>query len=228
MAILDRKELEQSPLADLHAIASELGIEGYRRLRREQLIDALLAGGNGGEPGDDGDEKPRPARRSRGRGRGGGRRSAGADAGSGPEGDDEESQPAAGAGEDDEPEPEPEREPEPEDVRAGVLDVLPNGSGFMRPDPFVHSREDVYVSPAQIRRCELRPGDEISGPVRPPRRSERYPSLVHVETVNGQSPAPPPERPRFEDLPPVFASERLTPPEGLDAAPYGKGSRVAV
>src|SRR5207302_4039714 len=53
VAILDRKELEQSPLADLHAIASELGIEGYRRLRREELIDALLAGagdGAGGEP----------------------------------------------------------------------------------------------------------------------------------------------------------------------------------
>ncbi|MFL5779898.1 MAG: Rho termination factor N-terminal domain-containing protein [Thermoleophilaceae bacterium] len=228
MAILDRKELEQSPLADLHAIASELGIEGYRRLRREELIDALLAGGDGGEPGDDGDEKPRPARRARGRGRGGGRRSAGADAESKSGGDDEESQPAAGADDDDEPDPEPEREPDPEDIRAGVLDVLPNGSGFMRPDPFVHSREDVYVSPAQIRRCELRPGDAISGPVRPPRRSERYPSLVHVETVNGQGADPPPERPRFEDLTPVFASERLTPPDGLDAAPYGKGSRVAV
>src|SRR4051812_38333387 len=226
MAILDRKELEQSPLADLHAIASELGIEGYRRLRREELIDALLAGGNGADPEEGGDEKPRPARRSRGgRGGRGGRRGAKAESDSG---GDEESQPPAGAGDEDEPEPEPEREPEPEEVRAGVLDVLPNGSGFMRPDPFVHSREDVYVSPAQIRRCELRPGDEISGPVRPPRRSERYPSLVHVETVNGQSADPPPERPRFEDLTPVFASERLTPPDGLDAAPYGKGSRVAV
>jgi transcription termination factor Rho len=109
-----------------------------------------------------------------------------------------------------------------------MLDVLPNGSGFMRPDAFVHSREDVYVSPAQIRRCELRAGDEISGPVRAPRRSERYPSLVHVETVNGQSADPPPERPRFEDLTPVFASERLSAPEGLEAAPFGRGSRVAV
>jgi len=98
----------------------------------------------------------------------------------------------------------------------------------MRPDPYAHSREDVYVSPAQIRRCELRPGDELSGPVRAPRRSERYPSLIHVETVNGQSADPPPERPRFEDLTPVFAAERLTAPDGLDAVPFGKGSRVAV
>jgi transcription termination factor Rho len=51
---------------------------------------------------------------------------------------------------------------------------------------------------------------------------------VHVETVNGQSADPPPERPRFEDLTPVFASERLSAPEGLDAVPFGKGSRVAV
>jgi transcription termination factor Rho len=64
--------------------------------------------------------------------------------------------------------------------------------------------------------------------VRPPRRSERYPSLVHVETVNGQSADPPPERARFEDLTPVFASERLSAPDGLDAVPFGKGSRVAV
>jgi transcription termination factor Rho len=220
MAILDRQELEQSPLADLHAIASELGIEGYRRLRRDELIDALLAGGNGADPEDD-DEKPRPARR--GRGRRGGRR------GSEAESEDEPKPEAeADGGDEEEDEAEPEPEPEPADVRGGVLDVLPNGSGFMRPDAFVHSREDVYVSPAQIRRCELRPGDVIAGPVRAPRRSERYPSLVHVETVNGQSADPPPERPRFEDLTPVFAADRLSAPEGLDAVPFGKGSRVAV
>ena len=182
MPILDRQELEQSPLADLHAIASELGIEGYRRLRREELIEALLAGsgdGDGGEPETEGEAPEEP-------------------------------------------------EPEPEDVRTGTLDILPNGSGFMRPDPYVHSRGDVYVSPAQIRRCELRPGDEIAGPVRAPRRSERYPSLVHVETVNDQPADPPLERPRFEDLTAVFASERLTAPEGLESVPFGKGSRVAV
>jgi transcription termination factor Rho len=109
-----------------------------------------------------------------------------------------------------------------------VLDVLPNGSGFMRPDPFAHSREDVYVSPAQIRRCELRAGDEIAGPVRAPRRSERYPSLVRVESINGGPADPAPERRRFEDGTPVFASERLPAPKELDAAPFGRGSRVAV
>ena len=87
---------------------------------------------------------------------------------------------------------EPDVEDEP---RTGVLDILPNGSGFMRVELFRHSSEDVYVSPAQIRRCELRAGDELNGPVRPPRRSERHPSLVRVDKVNDGEPEPPAERP---------------------------------
>ena len=106
-----------------------------------------------------------------------------------------------------------------------MLDILPGGSGFMRADAFVHARDDVYVSPAQIRRCELRAGDEISGPVRPPRRSERYPSLVRVETVNGQPADEPSERPLFDDLTPMFATEALETVHGLA---FGKGSRVAI
>jgi len=211
VAILERRELEESPLADLHAIASELGVEGYRRLRREELIEALLAHGGGSAPEADraGEEEPEEAEDVEE-----------------PEPEDEAVEDAAAAEEEPEVPPPPRREPD--EVRSGVLDILPNGSGFMRPDPLVHSREDVYVSPAQIRRCELRPGDELTGPVREPRRSERYPSLVHVETVNGQSADPPPERAHFDELTPVFASERLSSPDGLDAAPFGKGSRVAV
>src|SRR3954467_2308611 len=140
MAGIARRELEQSPLADLHAIASELGIEGFRRMRREDLIETILKtqGGNGAseeQPAEEEDREdvpePRPEER---RGRQTRRRSAR--------------------------EREPEAEPEPEEARTGVLDILPNGSGFMRSDAFAHSRDDVYVSPAQIRRCELRSGDE--------------------------------------------------------------------
>jgi transcription termination factor Rho len=234
MSVLDRKELEQSPLADLHAIASELGLEDYRRLRKADLIAAILkdqpdeaperdraaeaeafvedAGGDGApeaevEPEAEADEEPE------------------AEADEEPEAEADE-EPEAEA--DEEPEPEEEPEPAEEDIRTGVLDILPNGSGFLRADPFTHSRDDVYVSPAQIRRCELRAGDEISGPVRPPRRSERYPSLVRIDSVNGQEPEPPADRPRFEKLTAVFASERLPAPEGLDSTPFGKGSRVAI
>ncbi|HEX6458228.1 MAG TPA: Rho termination factor N-terminal domain-containing protein [Thermoleophilaceae bacterium] len=207
MSVLDRKELEQSPLADLHAIASELGVEGFRRMRKEELIGAILK-----DQPEDGDEPPERDRAAEAEAVVEER-----------EAEEEEEEAEAEA----EAEPEPEPEPEEEDVRTGVLDILPNGSGFMRSDPFSHSRDDVYVSPAQIRRCELRAGDEISGPVRPPRRSERYPSLVRIDAVNGQEPEPPADRPRFEDLTAVFATERLPSPDGLDA-PFGKGSRVAI
>jgi transcription termination factor Rho len=214
MSVLDRKELEQSPLADLHAIASELGLEGFRRMRKEDLIRAILAGSGDGAEEEEQEELPE--------------RDRAAEAEAVVEERDADELDLEEPADDEELEPEPEPEPEEEDVRAGVLDILPNGSGFMRSDPFAHSRDDVYVSPAQIRRCELRAGDEISGPVRPPRRSERYPSLVRIDSVNGQAPEPPAERPRFEQLTAVFATERLPSPDGLDGAPFGKGSRVAV
>ena len=240
MAILDRAELERSPLADLHTIANELGVEGYRALRRDELIDALLkqgggdagAGAGNGAPAED---EAEPARRPRSRSRGGrGRRPRGGPpagdddaAEAGPRTDDA-AEAGAAAGEDAHPGEAEDGAESSDEQRGGVLDVLPNGSGFMRPDPFVHSRDDVYVSPAQIRRCELRAGDEIGGPVRAPRRSERYPSLVRVESINDGPADPPPERRRFEDGTPIFASERLPAPEELGAAPFGRGSRVAV
>ncbi len=116
----------------------------------------------------------------------------------------------------------------PEETRTGILDILPNGSGFVRADAFAHSSDDVYVSPAQIRRCELRTADEVTGPVRPPRRSERYPSLVRVEAVNGGPAEPPAERPVFADLTPVYARARLGAPDELSDTPFGRGSRVAI
>ncbi len=231
MSVLDRTELEQSPLADLHALASELGIEGYRRLRRDDLVTAILGGDAGGGASapsarresvsaDDSEDRPRRPRRrggSRsGRGAGRGREAADAQAGDAP---------AAIPDEDDEPAPVPEEELE---VRTGVLDILSGGTAFMRADPFTQSDGDVYVSPAQVRRCELRPGDELSGPVRSARRSERHPSLVRVDTVNGAEAEPPAERPQFPTLTPVYPTEPLAAPRALAGAPFGKGSRVAI
>jgi transcription termination factor Rho len=113
-------------------------------------------------------------------------------------------------------------------IATGVLDVLANGSGFVRVDAAGQSRDDVYVSPAQIRRCELRAGDELSGPARPPRRNERHPSLVRVEAVNGGAAEPAEERPWFGELTPVFPTQKLDAPKELKDAPFGRGSRVAI
>jgi transcription termination factor Rho len=93
----------------------------------------------------------------------------------------------------------------------GVLDRMPQGYGFLRLSGRGESEGDVYVSASQIRRCELRPGDEVSGPARPPRRGERHRALVRVESVNGQSPEG--ERKHFEDLTPAPPTRRLLAPD---------------
>ena len=225
MAVLQRKELEKSPLADLHAIASELGLEGFRGLRKADLVEAILRGQPGGdEDGSDAPDEREPDEVPS------------EEALEPPsEAEPDEDEPDDEDPDDDEvPSPveeEPEVVDEPaaeEEIVTGVLDVLPSGSAFLRSDPAQHSRDDVYVSPAQIRRCELRSGDEVSGPVRPARRNERHPSLVHVETVNGADAEPPAERAWFGDLTPVFPSEVLPAPAALEGIPYGLGSRVAI
>ena len=244
MSVLQRKQLEESPLADLHALAAEVGVEDYRRLRREDLISALLregvdagsdSGAGGGPSGNGGgvdevsgsrrESKPREPRsrtpRPRTRRPRERRSGAGEDAG-------EEVRPGPAEPDAAKQAPEEASEDAPEESRAGVLHVLGNGSGFMRADPYRQADDDVYVSPAQIRRCELRSSDELGGPVRPARGSERHPSLVRVDTVNGAPAEPPAERPWFDALTPTFPSERLAAPEGLEAVPFGRGSRVAV
>lgn len=224
MSVLHRKDLEDSPLADLHAIASELGIESYRALRRDDLIAAILdAGGGDG----DGDAKPAARKRAKPAARKRAKPAKRKEEKAGEISDEAEPEQAADEVEEKEAEAEAEAEAEPaapEEVATGVLDVLPNGSGFLRRE----DGPDVYVSAAQIRRCELRAGDEVAGPLRPPRRNERHPSLVRVETVDGQPAEPPQERPRFEELTVAHPSERLDAPAALKPVAIGKGSRVAI
>jgi transcription termination factor Rho len=120
-------------------------------------------------------------------------------------------------------------------VATGVVELLPNGSGFVRVTPPEPSDDDVYISAAQVRRCELVAGDEISGPLRAPRRSERYPSLIRVDTINGRSADEVAEGTKYDDLPCTYASERIA----LDSedptlkaiewlTPFGRGSRVVI
>jgi transcription termination factor Rho len=117
----------------------------------------------------------------------------------------------------------------------GVVELLGNGSAFLRVDPPEPSDDDVYISAAQVRRCELASGDRVSGPVRLPRRSERYPSMIRVDRINGTSADAVSEGPRYEDLPAAYPSERLALDAGdptLDAiewlTPLGRGSRAVI
>lgn len=116
----------------------------------------------------------------------------------------------------------------------GVLDVLPEGYGFLRPINFLPSSEDIYISASQIRRFDLRSGDLVSGKVRPPKENERYFGLLHVEAVNGEDPDVAAERLHFPALTPLYPQKRLqletspekTPTRIMDLiAPVGLGQR---
>ena len=292
MSVLDRSALEASPLADLHAIASELSIDGYRRLRRSDLIDGILHKQDGTEPdpaespeetpdaeapaprrrraprkpaadettaeeatddapaatettaaddstdataadGDDDDESAAPRRR---RGRRGGRgRSAAREDGDSENGSARQADRERERTRDrDRSEPE-ESDDGPEETVEGVVELLANGSGFVRVQPPDPSDDDVYISSAQVKRCELVSGDRIAGPKRAPRRSERFASLIRIETINGRPAAELADSVRFDDLPAAFPSDRLK--VGSDdptlkaiewLTPFGKGSRVTI
>lgn len=94
------------------------------------------------------------------------------------------------------------------DVRGGILEIMSEGTGFLRNDYGVGA-DDVYVSQAQLRRYEMRNGDLILGQVRPPRESERHYGLIKVETINGLDPETAKSRPVFEELTPIFPDKRL-------------------
>jgi transcription termination factor Rho len=306
MAVLERSELDASSLADLHAIADQLGLDGFRRLRKAELIDAILA--RSGVPGEDrageddaGDgadgaaaapERPEPAtarrrrplrvRRARssaeahegdggkgaagdgvaddeaaGGGATGGReareesgerasepgergegRSARGERGNGraARGDGRGARGGRGGGRGEREEGRGARGESREDrIVEGVVELLGNGSAFLRVSPPEASDADLYISAAQVRRCELVSGDRVSGPVRTPRQSERFPSLARVDTINGALAESVAEGTRYEDLAVAYPCERLV----LDAeeptlkaiewlTPIGRGSRVAI
>jgi transcription termination factor Rho len=263
MSVLDRTALEASPLADLHTLASELSLDGYRRLRKADLIDALLEHQGAGATSDtdaavetdaDAEENgaaPSSASRRR-RGRRGGRRATGTRDGA--EGEEEEEEvdeetPAQAPA----PAPRSRRggkraaapastetatateEPEPEGVIVeGTVELLANGSGFLRVSPPEPSDDDVYISAAQVKRCELVSGDVISGPRRAPHRSERFPSLVRIDTINSRPASELTERGRYEDLVATFPAQSFdlsgnTTLKAIAAvAPIGRGSRVTI
>ena len=259
MAVLERSELEASPLADLHAIADQLGLDGFRRLRKAALIDTILGETPDVETGADeedsessasGEEREAADRAASGRRRRGGRARRSGPTSRGDSATDDapvekrerarrepakrESAKREPAGRD----RAESRDAEPDDsgaIAEGVVELLGNGSAFLRVDPPEPSDGDVYISAAQVRRCELVSGDRVAGPMRTPRRSERYPSLVRIDTINGASADAVSAGARYEDLPVDRPTERITfasKDPTLEAiewlTPFGRGSRVVI
>jgi len=217
---VDKSQLESKTLAELRPIASELGIGGISTLRKNELVDAILKAQN--ERGGNSDVAPagRPAVQAGAR--------------------VQQLQQAPARTETAEerytPRVEVREEPREEKllVRKGVLDILGEGYGFLRTQGYLPSEGDIYVSLSQIRRFNLRRGDEVEGQVRPPKDTEKYNALLRIEAVNGADPETARARVQFESLTPIYPDQRLrleTTPHNVTTriiditAPIGKGQR---
>ncbi|MDA1353093.1 MAG: transcription termination factor Rho [bacterium] len=171
---LDIVELQNSPVADLHALANKLGVDDYKLLKKNDLIFTILQA---------------------------------------------------------------KTEQNGLIFGKGVLEVLPDGYGFLRTNNYLPSSEDIYVSQTQIRRFGLCIGDLVSGQVRPPKEGERYFSLLRVEAINEEDPEKIKERTLFTNLTPIYPDEQMKLEVGktpLSARlmdmliPIGKGQRALI
>ena len=116
----------------------------------------------------------------------------------------------------------------------GILEVLPDGYGFLRGENYLPTPKDVYISPVQIKRFRLDTGDKVKGIKRTPKEGEKFPALIYVGEVNGQHPENAMKRPKFDDLTPIYPNKRLkleTVPSEYTMrlmdllSPIGKGQR---
>ncbi len=239
---MSRSQLQEYKLDQLRSLAAHLGVDGHQKLQKAKLIDAILEAdgfdpstlpeGEAREPAEpiavativEKEKAPGPSEDqasspdSEGRSREGeGGRSRNRRRRRGGQGRP------------------PEGEVELED-REGILDILPEGYGFLRVTGYLPGEKDVYVGANQIRKFALRKGDVVSGSIRAARAQEKFPALTRINTVNGMAPDDARRRPKFADLTPLFPDERLRlevdgHPEGMQArimdliSPIGKGQR---
>jgi transcription termination factor Rho len=176
MATINLSDLKKNTLEELTTLATQMGIEKIARMRKDEMIFALL-----------------------------------------------KSYSASGE----------------EIFGEGVLEILPDGFGFLRSseESYLAGPGDIYVSPSQIRRFNLRTGDTISGTIRPPKDTERYFALLKIEEINFEAPESIKGKFLFENLTPLFANKRFTMERGNGSteditarvidliAPFGKGQR---
>lgn len=123
---------------------------------------------------------------------------------------------------------------EEDQMAEGILELLPDGYGFLRGDNYLSTQKDVYVSPVQIKRFRLNTGDKIKGIMRMPKEGERFPALIYVGEVNGEHPENAMKRTNFDDLTPIYPNQKLKLETTSNEytmrlmdlmAPIGKGQR---
>jgi len=216
---MEQNVLKNKKISELREIAKAFSIEGYEKMKKAELLNALGAGGHS-------ENENQPAVMI----------------------DPEiikEAETAAAQNEmakcedrteEDNGEPAEQKTHKEERPQVeGILELADGGFGFLRFSNFLTSEKDVYVSPSQIRRFNLKTGDKIKGISRKPNEGERFGALLYVLTVNGEEPGEAIKRPDFDDLTPIFPKERLSLETGLRSdtamrlidlvAPIGKGQR---
>jgi transcription termination factor Rho len=290
---MEKSVLEGKVASELHTIAAGLGIGGHQKLKKAELIAAILAAGQDGHAGRDTDPSPprpvqgpaeaptevsteapiSPAEQGTPASDNGETTAAPTrteprevrEPGGRPEvrpGSEGRPRPEGRPGQEGRPGPDGGRrrlsreerrrfreerrqrevEAREEEIATaptatGLLDVLPEGYGFLRTSGYLPGSEDIYVSLSQVRRFMLRKGDVVTGKVRQPKDSEKYFALLQIESVNGVDPETAKQRPVFEKLTPLFPHERFrleSSPTDVTAriidmvAPIGKGQRGMV
>ena len=120
------------------------------------------------------------------------------------------------------PEEKPVSQPEESEIREGVLEVMVDGYGFLRAENFLPGAGDIYISPSQIRRFNLKTGDLVSGNIRMAREGDKFNAMLYVRSVNGDNPEAAIRRLNFESLTPIYPEERIT----LENRDWNIGSRI--
>ncbi len=204
--LVERTELQEKKLIELQPMAIDLGVDGAAKLKKGELIDAILANAQ---------EKTAAPVASVKK----------------PEVKADEKKPEVKADE-----KKSKKNDSSEEMlrRKGILDILADGYGFLRSQGYLPGDKDIYVSLSQIRRFDLRRGDEVEGQVRPPKDNEKYNALLRIESVNGEDPEKARKREQFERLTPIYPDQRFRlevskdelAPRIIDiVAPIGKGQR---
>ncbi|MDO4485923.1 MAG: transcription termination factor Rho [Bacillota bacterium] len=204
---MDEKTLKAKKVAELRQIAGTFGLEGYEKMKKAELVAALMADEAGAESKSEQDKQEEAA-------------AANVEANNDKQQKHKQKGKVA-----------PDRDDRFE--TEGILELAEGGFGFLRFNNFLTSEKDIYVAPAQIRRFNLKTGDKVKGICRNPNEGDRFGALLYVVTVNGEEPGAAIKRPDFDSLTPIFPNERFILEDGRDLslrlidliAPIGKGQR---
>jgi len=226
---MDEIILKTKKIAELREIAKVVGLSGYEGMKKAELLEALESGKTQ-EPKEQSKQKMPEKRAEKPKMEPVKKQSEDAVQKTKTEVVEKRSEKTAQESSEKQHDRSKEDRPEVE----GILEIAEGGFGFLRFSNFLTSEKDVYVSPSQIKRFNLKTGDKVRGISRKPNDGERFGALLYVVAVNGDEPGVAMRRPDFDDLTPIFPKERLSLEDGsrdlsmrlIDlVAPIGRGQR---